>query len=256
LEKINDMRLKKNHISCDVTLKEDLLLMRYMDLPKFIDMIRTGKLYLTSAVDFNDQLEGTLPESIRDSFLNDPEVVAAYGNLPIQEREYLNKIRTNISCWTKGTADNMALWKIYGGSKQSVAVMTTLNKIVQSAISWKNISSVALKDVIYIDHSGILPDGVYSLSPETFGLKHEAYSFENEVRIVITRDNNKTPSPMRLPIAINSFIEKIIVAPEAGAWFFDMVKDLSEKYGITAPVENSKLTRLVNHRDKINRKGV
>ena len=241
------MNSKNTPVTGDVslTLKEDLLLMRYMDLPKFIDLIRTSELHLASAIDFDDQLEGTLPEAIRDSLLNDPEIVAAYGNLPIQEREYLNKIRTNISCWTKGIGDNMALWKIYGGSKQSVAVMTSFHKIVQSTILWKNISSVAFKDVVYIDHSGTLPDGAYSLSYETFGLKHVAYSFENEVRIIVVRNNIKTPSPLRLSIAINDFIEKIIVAPEAGAWFFDMVKDLSEKYGISAPVENSKLTELI-----------
>ena len=141
----------------------------------------------------------------------------------------------------------MALWKIYGGSKQSVAVMTSFNKMVQSTILWKEIYGVTFKDVVYIDHSGVLPDGVYSLSYETFGLKHEAYSFENEVRIVITRDNLKTPSPLKLPIDINDFIEKIIVAPEAGSWFFDMVSDLTEKYGISAPVAHSKLTSLIEN---------
>ncbi len=86
------MSSKKISVTADESLKKDLLLMRFMDLPKFIDMIRTSELYFASAIDFDDQLEGTLPETIRDSYVNDPDVVAAYGKIPIQEREYLNKV--------------------------------------------------------------------------------------------------------------------------------------------------------------------
>ena len=139
----------------------------------------------------------------------------------------------------------MALWKIYGGSNQSLAITTTFDKLVRSTLLWDNLSGVIFKDVIYIDHEGDLPDGAYSLSHETFGLKNEAYSFENEVRMIVTRNSLKEPSTLRLKVVPNNIIESIIVAPEAAEWFYNLAKDVSEKYSIKAPVKHSKLTALI-----------
>ncbi len=91
----------------------------------------------------------------------------------------------------------MALWKIYGASSQSLAIITTIDKLIQSTLFWRGLSGVTFKEVVYIDHSGKLPDGIYTLSFDTFGLKHEAYEFEKEVRMVVTRSSLEKPSPLR-----------------------------------------------------------
>lgn len=221
--------------------------MRYLDLAKYIDLISTKTLYVASAVDFEDSLEGTLPEQIREMYETDPDVIKHLGvEKSILEREQENRIKTNVSCWTKGPKDNMALWKIYGASNQSLAIITTLDKLIRSTLLWRGISSVTFKEVVYIDHSDTLPDGVYSLSYDTFGFKHEAYEYENEVRIVVTRSSLETPSPLRLKVKPNEIIEKIIISPEAGEWFCNIVKSVSKKYNIVAPVESSNLGKLIN----------
>ena len=237
---------EKFPVTSDVSLKTGTVLMRYLDLAKFIDLISTKTLYVASAVEFEDSLEGTLPEQIREVYKQDHEVIKHLGSKPILEREQENRIKNNVSCWTKGPTDNMALWKIYGASKQSIAIITTLEKLVQSTFLWSGVTGVTFKEVTYIDHSGRLPDGIYTLSYDTFGLKHEAYEFEKEVRMVVTRSSLKQPSPLRLKIKPNDIIEKIIISPEAGEWFFDLVKSVSKKYRIIAPVEYSKLTELIN----------
>ncbi|TKB24555.1 hypothetical protein FCL47_17085 [Desulfopila sp. IMCC35006] len=233
-------------VTSDVSLKTDMVLMRYLDLAKFIDLISTKTLYVASAVEFEDSLEGTLPEQMREMYEKNPDVIKQLGSLSILEKEQENRIKNNVSCWTKGPKDNMALWKIYGASKQSIAIITTLEKLIQSTFLWCDITGVTFKEVAYIDHSGRLPDGIYTLSYDTFGLKHEAYEFEKEVRMVVTRSSLKQPSPLRLKIKPNDIIEKIIISPEAGEWFFDLVKSVSKKYRISAPVEYSKLTELIN----------
>ena len=53
-------------------------------------------------------------------------------------------------------------------------------------------------------------------------------------------------SGLRLKIKPNEIIEKIVVSPEAGEWFYNLVKSVSKKYRIAAPVEYSKLTELIN----------
>lgn len=237
-------------ITGDTSLNSAIILTRYMDLPKFVDLLRTSELHLAPAVDFEDHLEGTLPEAVRQSFSNSTLLEEKYGKRSIQEMEYLNKVRTNLSCWTKGSGDNMALWKIYGGSKQSVAVSTIFSNMTACAGEWTKIARVKFKEVVYLDHSGKLPDGVYSLDENTFGIKHEAYSFEKEIRIVVTREHSKTSSPFRLPIKLNDFITKIIVAPESGDWFYNLVVDLANKYKVSAPVEKSQLSFLIEKSKK------
>jgi len=237
------------HLTADTSLTGDMVLMRYLDLA---DLISTKTLYDASAVEFEDNLEGTLPEQIRKMYEQDPEVIKHIGPKPILEREQENRVKNNVSCWTKGPKDNMALWKIYGASKQSIAIITTLDKLIQSTLLWRGLSGVTFKDVVYIDHSEKLPDGVYSLSYDTFGLKHEAYEFEKELRMVVTRSSIKQSSPLRLKIKPNDIIEKIIISPEAGEWFFDLVQSVSKKYHINAPVEHSKLTELINKSKKKN----
>lgn len=239
-------------VTADISLKADMVLMRYLDLAKFIDLISTKNLYVASAVEFEDSLEGTLPEQIREMYEQDHEVIKHLGSKPIFEREQENRIKTNVSCWTKGPKDNMALWKIYGASKQAIAIITTFDKLVQSTLLWRGLSGVTFKEVTYVDHSGKLPDGIYTLSYDTFGLKHEAYEFEKEIRMVVTRSSLKEPSALRLKIKPNDIIEKIIISPEAGEWFFNLVKNVSKKYRINAPVEYSKLTELINKSKKKN----
>jgi hypothetical protein len=229
----------------DPRLKKRQVLRRYLDLPKFVDFLRTGELYLEPASNFDDLLEGTLPETIRKSMCELPDFRGeTYGDPFIQEHK--NKNRTYLSCWSLGAKDNMALWKIYGSTTKSVAITTTVNRLSFAAPSWGKFGRVNVKKVRYINHSGRLPKGVYSIDESLFGLKHVAYSFENEVRIIVTRPSGETPDSIRLPVNIDHFLTKIIVAPEAGEWFFNSVVDLVRKYHISVPVHRSELTFLLN----------
>ena len=241
--------MKKKIVSSDPDLDQKQIISRYLDLPKFVDLLRTNELHLESAVSFDDHIEGTLPETVRQSFLeNIPE--KERNNKTIEELEYENKLRTNISCWTLGPEDNMALWKIYGGSSQSVAISTTIKNMITSAFNWCDEGKIILKKIRYINHAGKLPDGVYTLDQHTFGLKHEAYSFEKEVRVVLTRPFGSPQKALRLPIEVNTYITKITVSPEAGDWFFDIVDYLAKKYHVNVPVERSELTILINKAKK------
>jgi len=175
----------KREVFGDSDLDEDQVISRYLDLPKFIDLLRTNELHLEPAVNFDDCLEGTLPESIRQSMREHLEEERTHKS--IEELEFERKVITNLSCWTIGPEDNMALWKIYGGSPQSVTISTTVGRLITAALNWCPEGKVLIKKVRYINHGGDLPDGVYSLDQHIFGFKHIAYSYEREVRVILTR---------------------------------------------------------------------
>ena len=238
--------MSRNEVHCDIDLEKRQILNRYMDLPKFVDFLCTGELHLESASNFDDQLEGTLPESIRQSMIESQDIVEKLGNIPVLDLERKNKNRTNLSCWTLGPKDNMALWKIYGRSTQSVSVSTTVERMISSAFGWHQFGNIILKKVQYINHAGYTPDGVYALDENIFGLKHKAYCFEKEVRVILTRLDEETPCSVRLPLEINKFLTKITVAPEAGDWFYDLVVYLTRKYKVSVPVKRSDLSFLID----------
>lgn len=231
----------------DPELKGSRILRRYLDLPKLVDLLRTSKLYLRQASRFDDRLEGTLPEAIRRSAHELPDFVTRHGNPSAWEHK--NKDRTYLSCWTLGAKDNMALWKLYGGVTESVAITTTVDRLTTVAPSWGTYGRVGVRKVRYINHAGRLPNGVYGFDESVFGLKHVAYSFEKEVRIVVTRPipgkQDDVPSAIRVPVNLDRVLRSIVVAPEADDWFFDLVLDIARRYHVAAPVRRSELTALL-----------
>jgi hypothetical protein len=152
-----------------------------------------------------------------------------------------------VSCWSLGAKDNMALWQLYGGVSTSLALTTTIEKLTKVALTWHEATIVIVNKVQYVDHS-TNPDmfiGVYS---DLLRYKHEAYQYENEVRVIVPRQSSdweQNPHEIRLPIGdLNDFIRSIVLAPEAQQWFYDIVADVITKYGITAPLRRSKLAFL------------
>ena len=74
--------------------------------------------------------------------------------------------------------------------------------------------------------------------------KNKAYKFESELRVIIpqqdTWESNKMG--MRLPIkSINELIRSVVVSPEASDGFYEAIKDLCKKYGVSSPVNRSAL---------------
>ena len=77
--------------------------------------------------------------------------------------------------------------------------------------------------------------------------KHEAYEFEREVRIMISKQKSWKRNPKFLYRQIpnlSELITSVVVAPESEVWFFDIVQDLVHKYGLKIPVRMSQLAVL------------
>ena len=139
----------------------------------------------------------------------------------------------------------MALWQLYGGARASLAITSTVDKLIDVALSWGEYTHISR--VRYIDHFKN-PDMIIGRYFDLLEYKHKAYKFEQEVRIILPRQGakwSKNPDGIRLPINdLNALIRGVVVAPEAEKWFFDLVEDATRKYGVRAPVKTSKLAEL------------
>lgn len=229
-------------VTRDVELKDGSPLRRYMDLPKYVDLLRSRALYLRRADRFTDRFEGALTLSIRKAVdsARDSDKLAEGADIFYQRC----RMGTFVSCWTSGAKDNMALWQLFGGASNSVAISTTAERVTRMCLGWNE--STLITKVKYIDHFEN-PDMVIGSYTDPLEFKHEAYEFEREVRVMLPQQDNwqLNPESLRRPISdLNELITSVVVAPEAGVWFLELVQDLGQRYGLKAPVRMSQLAAL------------
>jgi hypothetical protein len=213
-----------------------------MDLPKFIDLLRSRSLYLRRADGFSDRFEGALTPSTRAAIDSDRDS----GRPTETADDFYERCRkgTYISCWTLGKKDNMALWQLFGGSENSVAITTTAGRLSRMCLGWDENS--VIEKVNYINHFKD-PDIVVGRHIDPLRFKHEAFVFEREVRLMLPMQTSwrYNPDGLRRPIRdINDLVTGVVVAPDAGAWFLELVQDLSNRYELEAPVTMSQLATL------------
>lgn len=232
--------MKSPKVLLEPEIKLETILRRYLDLPKFLDLLYSRSLYLNRADGFPDRLEGAIIPSFRtawdEAFLRgDSKHNADY----IYRRSRSGNF---VSCWTESAKDNMALWHLYGGIKTCVAITTTVERLVRIALKWNENSSI--HRVKYIDHSKN-PDMVFGKYTDLLQYKNESYSYENEIRLIVSRQGKnwvRNPPSIRLPISsLEELICNVIVAPEAEDWFLDAINDMCERYEFVATVSKSQL---------------
>lgn len=229
-------------VTRDVELKDNAPLRRYMDLPKYVDLLRSKALYFRRADLFSDRFEGALTPLIRK--IIDSRVDT--DKSPEGADVFYQRCRkgTFVNCWTYGAKDNMALWQLFGGASSSVAISTTAARVTKICQGWEE--SALIKKVKYIDHFEN-PDVIIDDYTDPLQYKHEAFEFEREVRLLLPQQNNwqQNPEGLHRPIAnLNELITSVVVAPNAGKWFLELVQDLGQRYGLKAKVKLSQLASL------------
>ena len=231
--------MRAGTVSVDPEIGEKVVLRRYMDLPKLLDLLHSRALYLRRADGFADRLEGALFPSHR-GFLDRAHTAGMRQNADHFYRR--GRAGSYVSCWTRGTHDSMALWQLYGGVRTSVAITTTVGRLVRVALAWNR--NVIIHRVKYVDHSKV-KEYVIDRYNDMLQFKHRAYKHENEVRLIVPQQGDnweENPLDMRLPVAgLEELVRTVVIAPEATPQHVEVVKDLCAKYGLRSRVEQSRL---------------
>ena len=232
--------INSGKVTTDPDIKLSAILRRYLDLPKFLDLLHSRTLYLRRADGFSDRFEGALTPAIRSAM--DEAYKEGKSNHNADYFYRRSRMGNFVSCWTIGARDNMALWQLYGGLKTCVAITTTVEMLVRIALSWQK--PALIHRVKYIDHVKN-PDMIVGHYSEMLRYKHESYSYEKELRFIVPRQGKgwgDNPEYLRLPMKnVSDLVRSVVVAPEAEDWFFDAINDLSRRYELDAPIRRSKL---------------
>lgn len=230
--------LIKGKPAVDDRLDDYTILYRYMDTPKFLAFLNDSSIYFRRGDQFQDKFEGQFTTSLKhgiEQSYKDNKIDFTYE----QFRSTLRQ-RVFISCWHQSDSESMAMWSVYGRSSYSVAITTTVG-LLKNALEARQLPYlVSIEKVDYVDYQSD-PDLDISPYSRVFAYKHDAYEYENEVRILLDRSVYEFDEPIdgegiSIKIPIKDVLKRIIVAPEAPSWFVTLINDVVEtKYKIEAP---------------------
>ena len=165
-----------------------VMLWRYMDVGKFEWLVEHGRLFMPTAGQLADPLEGTAPEGELRWWQRAAAMAESDEKRRIVEhnRAFLPRMaqafRSNcyVSCWHMNTRENGLMWSCYTTQPQSVAIRTTYEALRANLPFY-----VAVGTVRYMDYpSARLP----TMNMFEYVMhKDSYYAFECEVRAVAFR---------------------------------------------------------------------
>jgi hypothetical protein len=206
-------------------MNDDDKVWRYLSFSRFLWMMQRRQLWLSRADKLDDPWELALTgEEISHLMMHAPiRSIGVQGEEPpvarIKRITEQWRTTTYINCWCALPHESHALWRVYCGPKEGVAIQSTWGRLSQLAGNLM---------LLPVDYTG------YQTQPRTpnhknvAGRKRQMFHYENEVRIIARAD---TPNPSlskgefgcQLRFDPASLFESIVVHPEADGSFHEAV---------------------------------
>ena len=152
---------------------------RYVDLPKFVNMLSTGTLHFACVSSFQDPYEGWLPRSYIEAMVNlirapldqmrqtqnhmvalnpNPALHRALENI-LQDAErkmhtprLLKEINEKFgaSCWHINEGESEAMWRLYGPVGAGIAIESTRERLEAAMKKSAPIQSISIPSATWI----------------------------------------------------------------------------------------------------------
>ena len=217
-------------------------LWRYMDLPKLVAMMASKALPLIRVDKFEDKWEGFMaplaPGEYQGFFAQNEK------ESDLDRCQYGEQLRQfyHASCWHLSDIESDAMWKLYMGSNEGVAIRTTYQSLIFSLR--KASQEFLIGKVRYTKPSAGLSMFLTCMT------KREPFAHEKEVRVIWhdmeaeksyrNKNSDSVSNPdAQLPVKpfacdLEQLFEKVYISPKAATWFEPAVRDLLDKYRLKA----------------------
>jgi hypothetical protein len=201
---------------------------RYMDIAKFVWLLKEKRLFMSRLDKLADPYEGSLTaktiEGI-DLFLRQHGSKDGWDDLSNRYRQ--NQATTYVCCWHANEQESEAMWRLYCGHGNGIAIQTTYEHLV-SAIEKEY--EVYIGCVKYIDYEQEWFPDANAFHPVMH--KRLAFAHEREVRLVSSPSTFRAPSAEAPPESVaihwdsSTKVERVYVDPYAPEYFFDAVQTI------------------------------
>lgn len=224
----------------------DAKVWRYMDFTKFVWMFEQQGVFLSRIDKLDDPFEGSFSpvnQELRPLVRKHLHLTGSFSVTEIVEklREWVGA-----SCWHVSNHESAGMWKLYARTEEAVCIQTTYERL--SAILP---SDARIGMVRYVDYQKQWIPESNPLAP--FMFKRLSFEHEQELRILKPLGNlaalqSKRSVPHNqavgelIPCDLKQLIQAVHVAPNAPAWFEDLVQRVVDRYwGSAIPVKRSRL---------------
>lgn len=243
-------------------IKENYKIVRYLDLAKFISILQNESLFFCRIDKLEDKFEGTSPKPnivlqenyyrnlYEQGFLKSDNINESVKKDVFEHKEMEEKYKkiNCICCWNKFTVESYAMWKIYSDMDKGLMITSTIKKLRDSFEKTEEV--IQLSGINYIDHETDFIENPGNLNSAIIH-KHKAYSFEEEIRLIhqvkdgsgfyYDWESEEIKNGKNIKVNLNILIDEIVLSPYSPKWFFEMVKDLMEKYKLEKKIRYSVL---------------
>lgn len=240
-------------------------LWRYMDLPKFLDILENKKIFFPKVELFEDKYEGihnaigdedfyditNHGKLIRTESITDARHEKNSDDLKRYLQGWVDTIReaVGVSCWRLSEHESHAMWKIFLNSNEGVAIKTSITSLTNGLGKTRDKQQLMIGKVQYINYQ-IDKIPIDNIMNSLF-YKNIYFEHEKELRVIVYEQNEedltdfgislkKVSSGILVEFNYKEIIEEILISPYAPSWFYDLVcKVCNERYALDVPIKNS-----------------
>ena len=227
-------------------LSEDTILYRILTLPTLLILLECNRLDLRRICEWEDPGEVWVKH-----WFGKEDWTTVLDENGLTKAEAYNFYGL---CLTR-LKDSDALWRIYSPDKQSVCIATTVGRIKKLLETQQQSIEGCIGNVIYnpkvLDNhllSQLFTGEVYSKEIKELGkfaqalIKRESFQHEAETRLIICDEKHsnidevsrKQKSFLSIKVEdVGMLISEMIVDPRAEEWYYQLIKAIGEKSGIT-----------------------
>jgi hypothetical protein len=236
----------------------DTPIWRYFKRNRFEDLVESETLYFARFDQFNDAWEGVLPEGTMPlpkdgftGFTRNPGDSMTDFEWMIHDVNLTNKLCSFANCWYMNEHESDGMWRLYG--TEGIAVRSTFRRLINALIK-ETTHQVFAGQIQYRDFDREQPDTYGNTIAVAFS-KRIQFRDEHELRALIVNVPKEwtSGSPpyeelkdvhvkgLHANVNLHSLIERVIVAPGTDEISSGSVREILDRKGISAPIENSSL---------------
>src|SRR5688572_13316302 len=240
----------KEHYSFH-TPDKSLIVWRYLDFTKFVDLLISNQLYFARSDRFEDPFEGIFR-------LKDYEQTKNMWTDEAQTKKFYF-----LNCWHINDNQSDAMWKIFLKTKNGIAIKSTVGNIINSLAGAQEdifISKVYYRDFTKVTFNDLSLEQQNQLfggrggSVNQFNYKRISFEHEKELRLycidlpiphaIINGVPREPLKEKRVNVITNELINEVVIAPFADSWFKNLVEKVIARLNFKFAVSKSDLYEL------------
>ena len=221
-----------------------------MSFTKFVSLLTRKALFFARADKLGDPFEGSLSQlnvglsPVINSGIPDEYIRLLHDHIRDQRRLVM------VNCWHENEYESDAMWKLYSGHGEGVAIKTDFSSLKKSLLG-EDVVFIGM--VEYVDYDSTFIKENNPVAP--FMHKRKGFEHEREVRAIIRKLNiigreivvggpELYKTGIYHEVDTDTLIKEVIVPPYAEDWFVELAQTTAEAFGLQAPVAKSSLAAL------------